>query len=273
MSNGNDLLMGSGKAPATLDFGKVPGASRGGTVVGAPTEYQAREYDPRNPGKGPLKFYDDGNPVKGLWIDVQTDERNAADDTGIRRLYVEKRRQREAIRDAVLAVGASGVEPGGLLWVTWTGEEAGQGGNPATTWAAHYTAPGGAALMGANAVAPQQQARPAYVPQAQTPGYVPQGPPPGYAPQAQAPGYTPQGPPPGYTPATPAASQALGRYVQAATVPPVAPAQTPAAAAPAVATAPPPAPGLPVNYVPASVYHAMANAGVDVAGFAPIPGS
>jgi len=112
--SGQDLLMSSGKAPEALDFGKTPGVRRIGTVVAGPTEYQPREFDRSNPGKGPLKFYEDGNPVKAIYIDLQTDYRDSATDTGLRRLYVEKRRLREAIRDAIFAVKGTELELGGI---------------------------------------------------------------------------------------------------------------------------------------------------------------
>ena len=154
-------FMSAGKAPTALDFGKVPGIAKGGTILAGPTEYHVREYNPLSPGQGPLKYYEDGNPVKGWHFDLQTTERETPDDKGIRRLYVDKGRMREAIQEAIRAAGAISPQVGDQLFVTWTGEELGAVGLPAKTWAAQYIPKAAIGMM-----APQVPVAPQAFPQA-----------------------------------------------------------------------------------------------------------
>lgn len=137
----NDVLMGT--SVPTLKMGKkhVPqGTMRGGRIVGEPQSYQVRDFKTQE-----LKFYPkSGDPIMGLWVDVQTDERDPSidGDTGARRMYVEKKRQLDAVRDAVRAVGAPGLAAGGELWMAWTGEEQVPNAvDPALTWEAQYKPP------------------------------------------------------------------------------------------------------------------------------------
>lgn len=144
----NDLLLSGGRAPEPLKFTQI-GVLVGGRVVSKPKGYHVREYDPRNPGSGAPKFDDNGQPVYGVHIDVETPE-------GIRRLYVDKPRLTTAVRDAMRAVGVQAIELDGMLYAAWTGEEASNGGQPAKTWAAQYTPPGSAA-QGARILSSPQQ--------------------------------------------------------------------------------------------------------------------
>jgi hypothetical protein len=131
----NDVLMGGGGYPtAKLDKLRV---WVGGKIVTKPTTRQETEF---GTGK-PKTFPKSGDPIFGLLVDVQTDERTDADDDGIRRLYVEGRRLKEAVRNAVTAAGASGLMPGGQLFVAWVGEEKGQGATPAKVYEARYYPP------------------------------------------------------------------------------------------------------------------------------------
>lgn len=130
----NDLLLSGGRAPEPLKFTQL-GVLVGGRVMSKPKGYHAREYDPRNPGSGAPKYDDNGQPIFGVHIDVETPE-------GIRRLYVDKPRLTTAVRDAMRAAGVQVIELDGYLYVAWTGEEASNGGQPAKTWAAQYTPPG-----------------------------------------------------------------------------------------------------------------------------------
>src|SRR3546814_3652970 len=84
----NDILFGGGSSAPAIKF-DTPGVEQGGRVVTKPQARQEREYDPRNPGKGALKFFPSGDPIMGIVVDVQTNERLDADDNGIRRIYVE----------------------------------------------------------------------------------------------------------------------------------------------------------------------------------------
>lgn len=237
------LLMSSGGYPS-LDFGKIPPCTKGGRVVNGPIEYNVREYDARNPGKGPLRTDEAGQPIKAVYIDLQTTERDPQNprDTGIRRVYAEKWRMRDAIRDAILAVGARGLEHGADLWITFTGHEAGEGAQPAQTWSAVYVPPASAALMSSQPAAPAPA--PAYVPPA-APAYAP------------APATVP---PVAYTPPAPAYA------------PPAAPPAPPVAPAYAAAVATPPE-AMPLQAVPRGVYEAMRNSGMDVSRFTPDPAS
>lgn len=142
----NDVLMGSGGA-ATAKFDR-PGTTVGGRIVGDPRVYQEREYDPRNPGNGALKFYPkSGDPIMSVSVDVQTGARDDAEDNGIRRIYVEGKRLKDAVRDAVRQAGAKGLEPGGELHVTYTGlGEAVNGMNAPKLYTARYVPASSAAL-------------------------------------------------------------------------------------------------------------------------------
>lgn len=141
----NDLLNQTGKGVG-LKMGKnhaAQGQMLGGKIVSDPQTYHVREYDKNNPGNGPLKYFPSGDPIYGLTVDVQTTERDPSieDDDGVRRMFIEKKRQLNAVRDAVRQAGASGLAVGGDLYMAWTGEESGQGTNPAMLWAAQYTPP------------------------------------------------------------------------------------------------------------------------------------
>jgi len=234
------VLMGGKVTPA--DFGKLPGREIGGRVLNGPNRYHAREYDRENPGGGALKYFDDGNPIYGVTIDLDTTERVSHDDNGTRRLYADKPRMLAAIRDAIRAAGAEKLERDGYLFVRWTGEEEGKGTIPAQTFSARYTPPG-AAVLNAGGVQ----------------SYAPPAPPPATAPvlAAGAP-YIPAAPPVSVPYAGPAQ---VAQAAPVAYAPPVAPPP-----APQVAYAPPVAP------LPESVYLAMRNAGLDVSAFTPVPG-
>jgi hypothetical protein len=169
----NDVLMGGGGTKsANLD---QQGVQVGGRIVGNPKAYQVREYDPNTPGGGPLKFFPSGDPIMGICVDVQTSQRDDGEDNGVRRLYLEKKRQLDAVRDAVRAAGATGLQVGGELWIAWTGY-ATDGKNPTNPPnQAQYRAPT-VAIPGADAspapapMTPPSSATPqAPVPAAATP--------------------------------------------------------------------------------------------------------
>jgi hypothetical protein len=131
----NDVLMGGGGFPTLkLDQFRV---WVGGALVAKPTARQETEY---GTGK-PKTFPKSGDPIYGLLVDVQTDQRTDAEDDGIRRLYVEGKRLKDAVRDAVIASGATGLEARGQLFVAWVGEEQGQGATPAKVYEARYYPP------------------------------------------------------------------------------------------------------------------------------------
>lgn len=202
----NDVLMGGGGFPTLkLDQFRV---WVGGTLVTKPTARQETEY---GTGK-PKTFPKSGDPIYGLLVDVQTDQRTAdPEDDGIRRLYVEGRRLKDAVRDAVIAAGATGLEARGQLFVAWVGEEQGLGAQPAKLYEARYYPPTtpvpGASNGSAGATQPMPepgQSAPA-TPTTQPPAVnvfgAPQTPAPAWADAPQAPAQAPVSPPPAPAPA------------------------------------------------------------------------
>lgn len=157
----NDVLMGGGGAP-TAKFEQI-GTTIGGRIVAPPRAHQEREYNPTNPGQGALKTFPSGDPIYGLTVDVQTtlrDPSNAEDD-GVRRIYVEGKRLKEAVRDAVRSAGGEKLEVGGELYVSFTGlgEAASATVNPPKLYAARYIPAAQAPVMGGQppAAPPVQQ--------------------------------------------------------------------------------------------------------------------
>lgn len=153
----NDVLMGGSNAPA-WKF-EEPGTTHIGTIASPPTARQEREYDRDNPGGGALKFFPSGDPIMGIVIDVKTDERDMmnADDDGKRTFYVEGRYIKEAVRNAVRAAGASKLEVGGILSVTFTHREDPMDKRSRKYWDVKYTPAAQASLMGNQGVAPTEQ--------------------------------------------------------------------------------------------------------------------
>jgi hypothetical protein len=204
----NEILMGGGGAP-TAKF--VEGVPVGGPIVAKPRAHQEREFDPKNPGHGALKYFPSGDKIMGITVDVQTNERMAGDseDTGVRRIYIEGKRLKDATRAAIRATGAAGLEVGGELWVTNTGREPDENGRitdqspklwdvryvPAATTALNGPPTNNVQVTGTNGMVPPAQAAPPQYPPAQAaPQYppaqgVPQYPqyPPAPAPAAQYP--------------------------------------------------------------------------------------
>jgi hypothetical protein len=142
----------------------------------------------------------------GVTVDVDTGMRTGPDDSGIRRIYADTARAKTALREAIVAAGAikEGLQPGGRLWMQWTGEDPATA-IPAKTWLAMYWPPAAAAAHAVLATAPPvarmpQQAYAAPVP------YVP--------PAAAAAHAVPAPPPaPAYVPPAPPAPPARGRPI------------------------------------------------------------
>lgn len=141
----NDLLMGGGVKSAAF---KSPGTVVGGPILREPRVTQQTDFDTQKP-----KFYDDGNPMMQIVVQVQTDQRDDTDDDGVRAFYI-KGQLRQAVADAVRAVKAKGLEIGGILLVKYDHDEPNSRGrgNDKKVYAAKYTAPAGQAandaLMG-----------------------------------------------------------------------------------------------------------------------------
>lgn len=147
MSDANEFLMSGG-------LKGVPFPSIGTTVVcriiGEPEKRQVTNT------KGEIQLFPSGDPVMQVVIAVNTDLRDPDNpqDTGDRSLYI-KNRMLGAVREAVRAAGANGLLPGGVLTVSFIGEEPPKvrGNDPTKLYAAHYVAPpsaGNAALMAGN---------------------------------------------------------------------------------------------------------------------------
>lgn len=165
----NDVLMGGSGSPA-WKFDE-PGTTREGVVASPPQAKQEREYDPNNPGGGALKVFPSGDPIMGVVVEVQTNERDPsnAEDDGKRTFYIEGRYIKEAVRNAVRTSGARGLEVGGTLRVTFTHREDPMDKRSRKFWTVTYTPAGNAALMTDTATAPAQTAPPVATPPAAAP--------------------------------------------------------------------------------------------------------
>lgn len=148
----NSILMGGGGAP-TAKF-EFPGTTIGGRIVGPPKAFQERDYNRvTKRSDGAPKVFPSGDPIMGITVDVQTTglAKVDADDTGVRRVYIQGKRLKDAVRDGIRSAGAPGLEVGGELHVTYTGdgEPAGAGVSPPKLYSVRYVPTGATA---ANAV-------------------------------------------------------------------------------------------------------------------------
>ncbi|MGK9225326.1 hypothetical protein, partial [Microbacterium sp. SA156] len=144
----------------------VVGASITGTVKSAPRERQQTKFGTQEPD-----FWPNGDPKMQILIDLQTDRRDDANDDGERTLYVASKNMKRAIGDAIRASGANDVLPGGVLSVTYTGNDpqSKNPANPAKLYTAQYTPPTSPLAQPAPAAA-----APAPAPAASAPAYAPQ---------------------------------------------------------------------------------------------------
>jgi len=78
-----------------------------------------------------------------ILVDLKTDQRLDASDTGERTLYVASKHLKRAIGEAIRAAGASDILPGGTLTVQYIGNDPASANpaNPAKMYTAQYTAP------------------------------------------------------------------------------------------------------------------------------------
>jgi hypothetical protein len=143
----NDFLMGGGSSNPAWKFDE-PGTTRVGAVIAIKAR-QERDYDPKNPGQGAPKFFPSGDPIMGVLADLKTDERDPAidGDDGKRTFYIEGRYLKEAVREAVLAAGAKGLEPGGRISVTFTHREDPYDKRSRKFWQVQYVSAAQAHLM------------------------------------------------------------------------------------------------------------------------------
>ena len=129
----NDFLMRGG-TPAV----KFP--TIGSTVAGMIIR-QPKMADVTDPASGEVKRWPNGDAKQQVIIELQTELREAEDDDGQRTLWA-KGQMQTAIRDAVRAAGAKGLEVEGILQVTLSGEKP-TNLNPQKLYTARYWPPQG----------------------------------------------------------------------------------------------------------------------------------
>lgn len=152
----DDFLLGGGESRKgrSLSF-KQMGTTHTGTICAAPEIRQQRDPDDGSP-----KTWDNGDPMWQIVVPMQTTLRSAEvdDDDGVRFLYVsgsrkpESRSMHVAVADAVRAAGASGLEVGGQLTISYVADGPKRPGasavsNPPKQYSAQYVPAANAALM------------------------------------------------------------------------------------------------------------------------------
>lgn len=115
MTSPNDILFGSGTPSAKFE-------ARGDTLTGPITKLgasQQTDFRTKEP-----KTWPDGKPMMQVEVSIKTSLRDPSveDDDGVRRLFVKGKNLTAAVKDAVRATGAKGLEIGGVLTVTYTGD-------------------------------------------------------------------------------------------------------------------------------------------------------
>jgi hypothetical protein len=161
MSDGNALLMGGGGTKWVV-FAAMAEPVRM-VIRSEPEQRQQRDYD----DPSILLTWPDGNPRYEVVVEVDTDQRSAdlEDDQGVRALHIKGASMTGAIRDAVRKARAPGLEVGGVLTVTWSGDGVATGrGKPPKLYAATYKPPaaaGNAALMSGHPAGTSVVTRPA----------------------------------------------------------------------------------------------------------------
>lgn len=164
MPDVNEFLMGGGGKSARFD-------NIGDTITGKVISTEVRQQTDISDGK-PLTW-DDGSPRMQLVVTLQTDAKDDAEDDGQRAVYVKgskapgSKSMHDAVRSAVQAARAKGLEPGGTLTVTFVGEEPSKtrGFSARKLWQAEYRAPDHAAATGSFlGTAPAEQPTPATAP-------------------------------------------------------------------------------------------------------------
>ncbi|MFW6598143.1 hypothetical protein ACOCHS_06395 [Propionibacteriaceae bacterium Y2011] len=169
----DQVLMGGGGAPA----GKIDiGQPIAGRILEVSAPYQERDYDPKNPGSGDLKFFKNGNPILTFFIDLATDQRSPEieDDDGTRRVYMDGARIKKAVKAAVQAAGANGLTVGSYLAIECTHYDEPNDRRSGKNYQVRYTPgapPANDVLMGDQQTGeiPAQQAQQAYAQPQQQP--------------------------------------------------------------------------------------------------------
>jgi hypothetical protein len=161
----NDFLMGGGDGIPSAKFPE-PGAFIEGPIVGGPKAYQEREFNSQTQrSDGPGRTFPSGDPIMGVSIDVQTPyiDPLIEGDTGVRRVYIQGKLMKQAVREAVLAGGGKGLEAGGRIRVEFTHRDDPMDKRSAKNYTCQYTTAANAQVMGNQPapVGPQGQAAPA----------------------------------------------------------------------------------------------------------------
>jgi len=127
-----DSLLGAPVVSAT--FPEI-GASVGGTILDVTTG------DQRDPD-GKVRTFENGDVRRQVIVTLQTEDKEADDDDGRRRLFI-KGGMMLSVRRALREIKAPGLRPGGVLAVTYTGdgEQKQKGMNPPKLFAVEYTPP------------------------------------------------------------------------------------------------------------------------------------
>lgn len=145
----NDFLMGGGDG--------VPGAKfqdPNDFVEGIIIDYKARqerEYNAETKrSDGPGKTFPSGDPIMGILLDLQTTERDVTieGDTGARRVYLEGKLMKEAVRTAIQAAGGKGLEKGARIRITFTHREDPMDKRSAKYYTAVFTSAANVQVMG-----------------------------------------------------------------------------------------------------------------------------
>jgi hypothetical protein len=135
MTSPNDILFGTGTPGVKFQ-------SPGDTVTGPIVELaasQQTDYKTKEPLNWP-----DGKPRMQVEVKVKTSLRDSSieDDDGVRRLFVKGKILTNAVKDAVRATGAKGLEIGGVLTVTYIGDAPAEKGlNAPKLYEAEYVKP------------------------------------------------------------------------------------------------------------------------------------
>jgi len=154
----NSILMSGGGKFASF---KIPNDNVTGTIVDVGTPYHVREWNQvTQRSDGPPRYTKAGKPVYAFHVTLTTDERRADDpeDDGTRVVDVNSWRMQDAIRNAVRESGATGLEVGARLTLTYTGDEVPGDYRSGKKFTASYVRPANVALMadGGQPATPQQ---------------------------------------------------------------------------------------------------------------------
>lgn len=134
--NPNDWLLATGVKSAAF---KTIGDHVVGHIMRQPEVVQQRDIN-----TGAPKTWNDGSPMMQMRVVLMTEERDPSDpeDSGERAIYI-KGNMQKAVALAVRQAGATGLEVGGKLMVTYKADGAvtQRGFNPPKVYEAKYRAP------------------------------------------------------------------------------------------------------------------------------------